>query len=83
MMKKEVVQLDPKDRVFLSSDGFQDQFGGPDDKKFLSRNFNKLLEDSSRQPMQDQWRILESSFSEWSKNASQTDDVCIVGIEIQ
>ncbi|MBC6409712.1 MAG: SpoIIE family protein phosphatase [Ekhidna sp.] len=83
MMKKEVVQLSAKDRIFLSSDGFQDQFGGPDDKKFLSRNFNKLLENSSRQSIQDQWRTLESSFAEWSKNTSQTDDVCILGFEIQ
>lgn len=83
MMKKEVVQLDPKDRIFLSSDGFQDQFGGPDDKKFLSRNFNKLLEDSSTGVIQDQWRALERSFSDWSKNTSQTDDVCVLGFEVK
>lgn len=83
MMKKEVVQLEPNDRIFLSSDGFQDQFGGPDDKKFLSRNFNKLLEDSSGQTIQDQWRALERSFSDWSKNTSQTDDVCVLGFEVK
>ncbi|MDE0472676.1 MAG: SpoIIE family protein phosphatase [Ekhidna sp.] len=81
-IKKEVVQLDSKDRIFLSSDGFQDQFGGPQNKKFLSPNFNKLLEDSSRQPMQDQWRALESSFAEWCKSTDQTDDVCVMGFEV-
>lgn len=82
-MRKVVVQLDPKDRVFLSSDGFQDQFGGADDKKFLSRNFNKLLEESSRFRIDEQWGLLERRFSEWSKNTSQTDDVCVLGFEVQ
>ena len=82
-LKKDVVQLDPKDRVFLSSDGFQDQFGGPDDKKFLSRNFNKLLEQSSVQPIQLQWDALERRFADWSKNTSQTDDVCVLGFQVK
>lgn len=83
MLTKEVVQLDPKDRVFLSSDGFQDQFGGPDDKKFLSRNFNKLLEQTSSLAIHEQRDALERSFADWSKNTSQTDDVCVLGFEIK
>lgn len=82
-LTKEVVQLDPKDRVFLSSDGFQDQFGGPDDKKFLSRNFNRLLEETSGLPIHEQRDALEFSFADWSKNTSQTDDVCVLGFEIK
>jgi len=82
-LRKETVQLDPKDRIFLSSDGFQDQFGGPDDKKFLSRNFNKLLEETSQHAIQDQWGLLEQKFSDWSKNTSQTDDVCVLGFEVK
>lgn len=81
-LTKETVQLDPKDRIFLSSDGFQDQFGGPDDKKFLSRNFNKLLEESANLPIQDQCDTLERKFADWSKNTSQTDDVCVLGFEV-
>ena len=82
-LTKEVVQLDPQDRVFLSSDGFQDQFGGPDDKKFLSRNFNRLLEETSSLPIHEQRDALEHSFADWSKNTSQTDDVCVLGFEIK
>ncbi len=81
-LKKDTVQLDPKDRIFLSSDGFQDQFGGPDDKKFLSRNFNKLLEETSRHPIDDQRDLVQQKFYEWSKNTSQTDDVCVLGFEV-
>jgi len=82
-LTKTTVQLDPKDRIFLSSDGFQDQFGGPDDKKFLSRNFNKLLEETSSHPISDQRDLIEQKFYEWSKNTSQTDDVCVLGIEVR
>ena len=70
-------------RIFLSSDGFQDQFGGPDDKKFLSRNFNKLLEETCSHPISDQRDLIEQAFYEWSKNTSQTDDVCVLGIEVR
>lgn len=82
-LTKSTVQLDPQDRVFLSSDGFQDQFGGPDDKKFLSRNFNKLLEETSQHPISDQRDLIEQKFYEWSKNTSQTDDVCVLGFEVR
>jgi len=82
-LTKTSVQLDPQDRIFLSSDGFQDQFGGPDDKKFLSRNFNKLLEETSEHPISDQRDLIEQKFYEWSKNTSQTDDVCVLGFEVR
>ena len=82
-LTKEVIQLDVKDRIFLSSDGFQDQFGGEHDKKFMSKNFNKLIEKSSDKPILEQQKIIEGTFAEWSKNTSQTDDVCVLGFEIK
>lgn len=82
-LTKTFVQLDPHDRIFLSSDGFQDQFGGPDDKKFLSRNFNRLLEETSKHSILDQGDLIDNEFYEWSKNTSQTDDVCVLGFEVQ
>ncbi|MEO9871276.1 SpoIIE family protein phosphatase [Ekhidna sp.] len=80
---KEEIQLNVKDRIFLSSDGYQDQFGGEYDKKFMSKNFNKLIEDSSSKPIAEQQKILEKTFAEWSKNTSQTDDVCVLGFEVK
>ena len=72
-----------KDRIFLSSDGFQDQFGGEFDKKFMSKNFNRLIERSSSGTIEEQKKTIEKTFSEWSKNTSQTDDVCVLGFEIK
>lgn len=82
-LTKETIQLDVKDRIFLSSDGFQDQFGGEFDKKFMSKNFNRLIEKSSVHPIEEQKKVIEKTFKEWSKNTSQTDDVCVLGFEIK
>ena len=82
-LTKETMQLEVKDRIFLSSDGFQDQFGGKYDKKFMSRNFNRLIEETSSKPIAEQKRIIEKTFSEWYKNTSQTDDICVLGLEIK
>lgn len=82
-LTKETIQLDIKDRIFLSSDGFQDQFGGEFDKKYMSKNFNKLIQQTCSQPTLEQQKLLEQSFREWSKNTSQTDDICVLGFEVQ
>lgn len=82
-LTKEVIQLDPKDKIYLSSDGFQDQFGGEHDKKFMTKNFNKLIEESSSKSMKEQKEILENAMKEWSKNTSQTDDIVVLGFEIK
>ncbi|MEQ9404659.1 MAG: SpoIIE family protein phosphatase [Cyclobacteriaceae bacterium] len=82
-LKKEVIQLEPGDKIYMSSDGYQDQFGGENDKKFMSKNFKKLLEDSSEGSMLDQKRTIERTFAKWTRNTSQTDDICVLGFEIK
>ncbi len=82
-LTKEVIQLSVKDKIYLSSDGFQDQFGGSQDKKFMSKNFNKLIEKTAKVPMQEQQKEIEHAFRDWSKNTSQTDDICVLGFEIK
>ncbi len=82
-LTKEVIQLDVKDKIYLSSDGFQDQFGGAQDKKFMSKNFNKLIEKTAKVSMAEQQKEIEHAFRDWSKNTSQTDDICVLGFEIK
>lgn len=82
-LTKEVIQLDPEDKIYLTSDGYQDQFGGEHDKKFMTKNLNKLLEESSSKTMEEQKTILEETIKEWSKNTSQTDDIVVLGFEIK
>ena len=79
---KEEIQLAEGDKLFMASDGFQDQFGGPDDKKFMSKNLKKLLEDTSKKAMKTQEKDLQKAFRDWRINTPQTDDVLVMGIEI-
>ncbi len=82
-LRKETIQLEPGDKIYMSSDGYQDQFGGEHDKKFMSKNFNKLLEDSSDGSMLDQKRTIERTFAKWTRNSAQTDDIVVLGFEIK
>jgi serine phosphatase RsbU (regulator of sigma subunit) len=71
--------------VYLFSDGFQDQFGGAKNKKFMTSNFKKLLQNSVSQPFSNQRLALEQALDEWQKPTQepQTDDITVVGILIQ
>ena len=82
-LKKEVIQLELGDKIYMSSDGYQDQFGGENDKKFMRKNFHALLEDSAKNSMSEQKNILEKTFSKWIMDSLQTDDVIVLGFEIQ
>lgn len=68
------------DQLYLFTDGFQDQFGGPDDKKYLFRRFLELLESNNSAPLHEQREIIEQEFDEWIGNGEQTDDITLVSI---
>jgi sigma-B regulation protein RsbU (phosphoserine phosphatase) len=68
------------DIIYLFSDGFQDQFGGPDNKKFTSRRFRDLLYKNHSLLLDDQKRILFDTFTAWKGALEQTDDILVIGI---
>jgi len=70
------------DRLYLCSDGYADQFGGPNDKKFMTKKFKSTLHKTSKLSMQTQQLELERLFHEWKNNTEQTDDVLVVGVEL-
>lgn len=76
------IQLQKGDLLFLFSDGFPDQFGGPDGKKFKYKPFKQLLVSIANKPMNEQKEILNTTFENWKANEEQVDDVVIVGIKI-
>lgn len=77
-----VVELEKGDRIYLITDGFADQFGGPESKKFKAKNLKNLLIQISGERIHQQIGILKSTFFEWKGELEQIDDVCIMGIEI-
>jgi serine phosphatase RsbU (regulator of sigma subunit) len=70
------------DMIYLFSDGYADQFGGPRGKKFSYSSFRKLLLENSSAPLADQMQKLEANFEEWKGTLSQVDDVIVLGIRL-
>ena len=68
------------DVLYLSSDGYMDQFGGERDKKFTARRFYNTLFEIHHLPMQEQECILEQKLNEWKQDKIQTDDISVMGI---
>ncbi len=76
------IQLQYGDSIYLSSDGYADQFGGGLGKKFKSVNFKKLLLSIQQKSMFDQHTILVQKFKDWKGDIEQVDDVCVFGVKI-
>lgn len=74
-------ELQKGDTLYLSSDGFQDQFGGTEKTtgKYMSKRFRTLLSELTPMRMEDQKQKLEKEFLEWKGNNQQTDDVLVIG----
>lgn len=70
------------DMVYVFTDGFADQFGGPNGKKFMMNRFRKLLLEIHDKSINDQHDILSKTFKNWKGQLEQIDDVCIVGVKI-
>lgn len=69
---------------YLCTDGFQDQFGGEQDKKFMVKRFRELLFSIADKPMSEQKELLENTINHWIQlgNERQTDDITIVGVKL-
>ena len=76
------IQLEYGDVFYLYSDGFMDQKGGEEGKKYLSKNFKKLLMEIYAEPLQDQQMILDTTFSEWKRDNPQIDDILVIGVRV-
>jgi serine phosphatase RsbU (regulator of sigma subunit) len=77
-----MIDLKPNDVLYLYTDGFADQFGGPKGKKYKYKPLNDLLELNSKCNLDIQGEILEKEFASWKGNLEQVDDVCIIGIRL-
>lgn len=81
----QVFPLNTATTIYIHSDGYQDQLGGPDEypKKFMKKKFRLLLHSIHQKPMKEQQQILEETFDRWIGNLhTQTDDVLLIGFRI-
>lgn len=78
----QVIDLKSGDRLYTFSDGIPDQFGGPKDKKFLSKRLKKLLLEQAHLSMKEQKIAISSAINEWMKDTDQIDDMLLIGVQI-
>jgi tetratricopeptide (TPR) repeat protein len=76
------LNLNKGDCVYLFTDGYADQFGGPNGKKFKYKQLHDLLLANSKKAMDEQKIIIESTINEWKGKLEQVDDILIMGIRV-
>ena len=72
--------LQEGDTLYLYTDGYADQFGGPNNKKFMRKNLKKLLVSIQHLPLKSQQEIIKQKFEYWKEKNEQIDDVLIMGL---
>jgi serine phosphatase RsbU (regulator of sigma subunit) len=82
--QNQVMDLQKGDVIYTFSDGYQDQFGGPKNKKFMIKRLKELFLEIHSKPMSEQKEILEKTFYDWivPYGADQIDDVIVIGIRV-
>lgn len=79
---EKIVQVERGDMIYLFSDGYADQFGGKTGKKFMYRNFVRLLEKISSLPVGQQHDELGKTLDGWRGEIEQVDDILVIGVRI-
>ena len=77
-----VIQLKKNDAIYISTDGFMDQFGGPKGKKFKYTPFMDMLINVQEMSLTAQHEFIEDVFDKWKGDYEQVDDVCVIGVRI-
>jgi serine phosphatase RsbU (regulator of sigma subunit) len=76
------MDLQKGDCIYTFSDGYSDQFGGPNRKRFKSVQLKELLLNIAEKPMTEQKNILNDKFESWKGNIEQIDDVLVIGVRV-
>lgn len=80
--RNHTIPLQKGDVFYLFSDGFPDQIGGPNRKKFYYPPFKELLLSLHKLDVQEQKAALDKTITEWKGERDQTDDILVLGIRI-
>ncbi len=76
------IKMSSGDCFYIFSDGYVDQFGGPEGKKFKSKSFRELIADIHKKPMSEQKKILENTIEKWKGHSEQIDDILVMGVRL-
>lgn len=75
-------ELNRGDSFYVFSDGFADQFGGPKNRKFMSKNFREKIFEIRHETMLNQKKLLDQTFEDWKGSGDQIDDVLVIGVKV-
>lgn len=83
----ETIQLKKGDTVYLFSDGFQDQIGGPKGRKFMKKQLRELIVEIHKKPGVEQLQFLTNTIQQWmnpgnGEGYEQIDDICVIGFKV-
>jgi phosphoserine phosphatase RsbU/P len=81
-VEDQVFEYNKGDAVYLSSDGYVDQFGGEDDRKFKSKRLKNILLSIQDKSMSEQKEAVAQEFQNWKGDKEQIDDATICGIRL-
>jgi serine phosphatase RsbU (regulator of sigma subunit) len=76
------IEIRKGDMLYMFSDGYRDQLGGPEGKRFMIRNFRKLLQEIHARNLNEQKQILEQRLNAWIDRSEQVDDILVMGIRV-
>lgn len=76
------IDLKKGDTIYLTSDGFVDQFGGPKGKKFLPKRFRKMLTDINELGLDRQNEEIQKTLEKWRGDHEQVDDILVMGVRV-
>ncbi len=76
------VELNKGDTIYLFSDGYADQFGGPKKKKLMTGKFKEIILNIQGLSIADQHKHLNDFIDDWMKNSEQVDDILVIGVKI-
>jgi serine phosphatase RsbU (regulator of sigma subunit) len=74
------IQLNKGDTLYITTDGYCDQFGGPKGKKFMAARFRDLLVEIQKNSMEEQRDLLNRAIEEWRNREEQVDDILVIGV---
>ncbi len=79
---KHSIEVIPGDTIYIFTDGFADQKGGPEGRKFYYKTLINLFSSIQNLSMQEQRAAVKKTFDEWKGNHEQIDDICVMGVKI-
>lgn len=75
------VLLENSDMVYLTSDGYPDQFGGEHGKKFMAKNMKDFLRGIKHLPVEEQKQLVKDKINTWKGHYEQVDDLLVIGLK--